>query len=138
LRALNVESECFARDRTLIERWSHADKKARMKDFDQVKVREALDARDGFTEKKRFGIYEMFSELAEHPTMKSDLMMMRPQRNGDAVTGPFIEAAALDAVVAEMGRLAIQVGEQLGLFFPSDWAQALPSGSPSPSSSSVG
>jgi hypothetical protein len=68
----------------------------------------------------------MFSELAEHPTMKSDLMMMRPQRNGDAVTGPFIEAAALDAVVAEMGRLAIQVGEQLGLFFPSDWAQAPP------------
>ena len=42
MRALNVESECFARDRMLIERWSHADKKARMKDFDQVKVREAL------------------------------------------------------------------------------------------------
>ena len=26
-----------------------------------------------------------------------------------------------------MGRLAIQVGEKLDLFFPADWAQGLPS-----------
>jgi SAM-dependent methyltransferase len=52
----------FAGDRTPIERWRFAEKKARMKDFGPVKVREALDARDGFTEtdtraKTRHGSY---------------------------------------------------------------------------------
>jgi len=116
----------FAGDRTLIERWRFADKKARMKDFGPVKVREALDARDGFTEKRRFAMYEVFSELAGHPNMKS-AFMMRPQRQGDAVIGPFMEATTLEAVISEMGRLAIQVGEQLNLFFPADWPQSLPS-----------
>jgi hypothetical protein len=96
---------------------------ARLRDFEPVKVREALD---GFAEKKRFAMYEMFSELAGHPTMKS-AFLMRPQRDGDAVIGPFVEPTILDAVVSEMGRLAIQVGEQLNLFFPADWPQGLPS-----------
>jgi hypothetical protein len=109
----------FAGDRTLIERWRFADKKARMKDFGPVRVREALDARDGFAGKKRFDIYEMFSELAAHPNVKS-VLMMRPQRDSDAIIGPFIEATTLDAVISEMGPLAIQVGEKLDLFFPAD------------------
>jgi hypothetical protein len=116
----------FAGDRSLISRWRLADKKARMKAFSPVKVREALDARDGFTEKKRFKDYETFSELAGHPSLKSHLMM-RPQQGGDAVIGPFMEATTLDAVIFEMARMAIQVGEQLNLFFPADWQGALPS-----------
>jgi hypothetical protein len=116
----------FAGDRTLIERWRFADKKARLRDFKPVKVREALDARDGFTENKRFAMYEMLSELAGHPNMKS-AFMMRPQRDGDAVIGPFVETTTLEAVISEMGRLAIQVGEQLNPFFPADWPQGLPS-----------
>jgi hypothetical protein len=116
----------FAGDRTLIERWRLADKKARMKDFGPVKVREALDARDGFTKNRRFAVYEMFSELAGHPNMKSALMM-RPLPDGDAVIGPFIEATSLEAVISEMGRLAIQVGEKIILFLPADWSQGLPS-----------
>ncbi len=59
----------------------------------------------------------MFSELAAHPTMKS-VFMMRPQSNGDAVSGPFVEASSLEAVLWEMGRLAIQVGNTLVDFFP--------------------
>jgi hypothetical protein len=51
-----------------------------------VKVREALDTRDGFTSKKRFEMYELFSELAGHPNMKSS-WMMRQQKDGDAVHG---------------------------------------------------
>jgi hypothetical protein len=116
----------FAGDRTLIERWRFADKEARRKVFGPVKVREALDARDGFTEKKRFTMYEMFSELAGHPNMKS-VLMMRPLPDSDAVIGPFMEPATLDAMISEMGRLAIQVGEKLDLFFPADWPQSLPS-----------
>lgn len=116
----------FAGARSLIARWRFADKKARRDDFAPVKVREALDKRDGFTSKKRFEIYELFSELAGHPTMKS-AFMMRPQRDGDAVIGPFMEATKLEAIISEMGKLAVQVGEQLNLFFPADWDQAVPS-----------
>ncbi|MFB9985059.1 hypothetical protein ACFSQQ_41010 [Mesorhizobium kowhaii] len=101
--------DLFRGDRTLILRWRLADKKARIKEFGPVKVREALDARDGFTSMKRFEMYELFSELAGHPTMKS-AWMMRPQKEGDAVIGPFVETTALKAVLSEMGRLAIQVG----------------------------
>ena len=112
----------FAGDRTLIERWRNADRKIRMKDFSPVKVREALDARDGFTSKRRAEIYELFSEVAGHPTMKS-AWMMRPQKDGDAAIGPFMEATALEAVVFEMGRLAVQIGEQINAFLPADWMQ---------------
>lgn len=115
----------FAGDRSLIERWRLADKKARMKEFSPVKVREALDARDGFTSKRRAEMYELFSELAGHPTMKS-AWMMRPQKDGDAVIGPFMEATALEAVVSEMGRLAVQVGEQIHAFSPANWTRGVP------------
>lgn len=107
----------FSSNHTQIERWRFADKKTRLKEFSPVKIREALDARDGFTEKKRYAMYELFSELACHPTMKS-ISMMRPKKDGDAVSGPFMESTALEAGISEMGRLAIQTGEQIGRFFP--------------------
>lgn len=87
----------FAGDRALIGRWRLADKNARMKEFSPVRVRDALDACDGFTSKRRAEMYELFSELAGHPTMKSS-WMMRPQKDGDAVIGSFMEAMALKAV----------------------------------------
>lgn len=117
--------DLFAGDRTLIKRWRIADKKLRKKEFSPVKVREALDARDGFSSKRRAEIYELFSELAGHPNMKS-AWMMRPQKEGDAVIGPFMEAKALKAVISEMGRLAIQVGEQINIFLPAECAPGLP------------
>jgi hypothetical protein len=118
--------DLFAGERTLIAQWRQADRKARMKDFSPVKVREALDARDGFTAKRRAEIYELFSELAGHPTMKS-AWMMRPEKDGDSVIGPFMAATALEAVVSEMGRLAVQVGEQINAFLPASWTRGLPS-----------
>ncbi len=60
------------------------------------------------------------------PTMKS-AWMMRPQKNGDAVVGPFLERGSLEAVLSEMGRLAIQVGEVLDAFFSPNWSPGLPS-----------
>ena len=116
----------FASDRTLIERWRFADKKARLKDFAPVKVREALDLRDGSAGKIRFEIYEMFSELAAHSNMRS-VLMMRPMPGRDAVIGPFMEPTTLDAVLFEMGRLAIRVGETLSLFFSADLSIEIPS-----------
>lgn len=111
--------DLFNSHRHLIERWRHADKQARMKEFSPVKVREQLDARDGNTTKKRAEMYEMFSILAGHPNMNSTLMM-RPQKDGDIFVGPFIEATALEAGIGEMGRLAVQFGESMAAFLPSD------------------
>lgn len=111
--------DLFAGNRALITQWRLADKPTRMKNFSPVLVRKTLDERDGNTTKKRFAIYELFSELAGHPTMKS-AWMMRPDKDGDAVIGPFMEASTLTAVLSEMGRLAIQVGEHLNKFFPAD------------------
>ena len=69
---------------------------------------------------KRKEIYDLFSELAGHPSMKS-VYMMRPKMNGDAVIGPFIEPSSLEAILSEMGSLAIQAGEILMTFIPNDW-----------------
>ncbi len=115
--------DLFEGDREVIERWRCADKKERMKNFSPVRVRTALDARDGFQGKKRAELYDLFSELAGHPTMKS-VAMMRPQKNGDAVIGPFMEASTLEAVLSEMGRLAVQAGGGLNTFFPKTWDNA--------------
>lgn len=115
--------DLFAGNRALIKCWRFADEKARLKEFSPVKVRIKLDNRDGFTSMKRAEMYKLFSELAGHPNMKSALMM-RPQENGDAVIGPFMEATTLEAVISEMGRLAVQVGENLNAFFPADYHRA--------------
>ena len=113
--------DLFKSDRPALERWRFADKKAYEKEFSPVRVREALDKRDGFSERKRAAIYKLFSELAGHPTMKS-MYMMRPDKDGDAHIGPFIERPMLEAIITEMGKLAIQAGELLDAFFPSDWS----------------
>ena len=67
--------DLFQGDRKLIKKWRLADKTTLDKEFMPVKVRMALDSRDGFTSKKREAIYKLFSELAGHPTMKSALML---------------------------------------------------------------
>lgn len=114
----------FNSDRKSIKRWRLADRKERMKNFSPIRIREALDLRDGFQNKKRAQHYEFLSELAGHPTMKS-VLMLRPQQDGDAVIGPFIAEDPFKAVLSEMGRLAIQAGEVLDYFFPEMWDGAL-------------
>ena len=117
--------DLFRTDRTLIKKWRLADKKDRKRDFSPLKVREALDSRDGLTSKKRFEKYELFSELAGHPNMKSSLMM-RPHKDGDAVIGLFMEKSSLEATISEMGHLAIQAGEIIPDFYPNNWLIGLP------------
>lgn len=116
----------FNSDRSQIKRWRMSERKERMKLFSPLRVREALDARDGFTSRKRAEVYEMFCELAAHPTMKS-AAMLRPEKNGDAVIGPFMEATTLEAVLSEMGRLSIQAGEVTAAFLPLEWDPGIPS-----------
>ena len=116
--------DLFRGDPAAIERWRNADRRERMQQFSPRRVREALDERDGFTSGRRAELYRLFSELAGHPTMNS-VHMMRPQVDGEAVIGPFIEAGSLEAVLSEMGRLAVQVGEVLNHFFPETWVDAV-------------
>ena len=116
--------DLFRGDHAVIERWRLAERVHRMRQFSPRAVREALDERDGFTSGKRADLYRLFSELAGHPTMSS-VLMMRPQVDGDAVIGPFIEAGSFEAAVSEMGRLAIQVGEVLDHFFPETWVDVI-------------
>ena len=110
----------FGHDRAAVTRWRLADRKGRMKVFSPIRIREALDTRDGNIKKKRAEKYEMFSELAAHPTMQS-AEMMRPVKGGNAVIGPFVEPTSFDAVLSELGWLAVEVGVVLGVFAPPDF-----------------
>jgi len=69
-------------------------------------------------------MYDMFSEIAGHATMTS-IAMLRP-KGMDVQLGPFFDATALEAVISEMGRLAIQVGEQIDAFMPDPKGRGLP------------
>ena len=115
--------DLFRSEPTQVARWRNASRRERLKNFRPVHVRKMLDDRDGLTSGKRGEMYRMFSELAGHPTMVG-VAMMRPQKDGDAVIGPFMEAGALKAVLAEMGRLGVQVGEVVGAIIPADWQRA--------------
>jgi hypothetical protein len=93
--------DLFRGDSDLIKKWRFADSKTLRSDFSPVAVRKALDDRYGHTTRRR------------------------EEKDGDAVIGPFIEKTSLEAVLSEMGRLAVQAGQNLVAFFPSDWQQAL-------------
>ena len=112
--------DLFKTDHTAIERWRLADKKKQREEFSPVAIRKALDERDGAHTKKRAEVYKMFSELAAHPNMHSQ-HMLRPEKGGDIVIGPFMEGTTLEAGVSELGRLAIQAGEIMNAFLPVGW-----------------
>ena len=115
--------DLFRTDPALIERWRFADEPER-RIFSPAAVRKALEAQDGFEDKRRAEMYRMFSHLAAHPSMQSALMMRR-QKDGDAEIGPFLEPGPLAAVLYEMGRVAVQVGAVIDYFFPETWADML-------------
>jgi len=112
--------DLFKTDHTAIERWRFADKKTQREEFSPAAVRKALDERDGFHTKKRAEAYKMLSELAAHPNMHSQ-HMLRPEKGGDIVIGPFMEETTLEAGVSELGRIAIQAGEIMNAFLPEGW-----------------
>jgi hypothetical protein len=118
-------ADFFRTDREAITQWRFADKKERMKSFSPIRIREALDNRDGHTSKKRAELYDLFSELACHPNMKS-VAMLRPKGTDDAFVGPFFDATSLLASLGDMGKLAFQVGEIIDAFFPINWREGYP------------
>ena len=52
--------------------------------------------------------------------------LMRPRKDGDLEAGPFVEPEFFEAILCEMARVAVQVGEVLDRFFPETWVRVLP------------
>jgi hypothetical protein len=79
--------------------WKAADRATRRKFFDPVKIREALDERDGDTQMRRAEQYRKLSELASHVTWRGFAMTTR---RGMGELGPFVEPINLKAWLHEM------------------------------------
>jgi hypothetical protein len=79
--------------------WKAADRATRRKIFDPVKIREALDKRDGDTRMRRAEQYRRLSELASHATWRGFAMTTR---QGFGELGPFVEPINLKAWLHEM------------------------------------
>ena len=109
----------FRTDRTAIERWRNADEKQKKTDFSAIAIRKALDERDGVKTMKRAKAYKMLSELAAHPTMGTQYML-KPELDGDMLTGPFMGATILRQGLEEFGKLAVQAGEVMNAFLPEE------------------
>lgn len=112
--------DLFRTDHTAIKRWQFANDKQRKEEFSPVAVRKALDKRDGFNGKKRAEAYKILSELAAHPTMGTQYML-RLEKDGDILTGPFMGPTILREGLDELGRLATQAGGILHGFLPLEY-----------------
>ncbi len=109
--------DLFKTDRAAIERWRCANDNKSKKEFLPAKVRETLDARDGEETGKRGKAYKMLCELATHPTLGTQYMI-RPERNSDMLTGPFMGDKILREGLEQLGVLAVQAGAILDAFLP--------------------
>lgn len=70
--------------------WSKASSKERKLNFSPVKIREALDSRDGFTEKKRHETYSIFSEYATHASFDGFKLLVSKETNLHNIVPPFL------------------------------------------------
>jgi hypothetical protein len=93
--------------------WKQSDRKTRRQLFDPVKIRIALDTRDGDTTKKREAEYNKLSELASHATFRGFRLTTR---GGFGELGPFVEKinlmAWLQEMVLRLGAAAVMYATQ--------------------------
>lgn len=105
----------FEHNYNTIEEWRTAKEAVRKKKFSPVKIRNALDEKDGFTEKKRAESYSLLCEMASHPTYKGFRMLAPKGENHHC--GPFFDSTILKPLLEELVKLAIQAGQNYGKFF---------------------
>jgi hypothetical protein len=106
----------FSTDEALIQRWKVVSEQERNKEFGQAKIRQVLDDRDGFTEKKRMEHYKLLSSIAAHPTF-AGFTMLRPTPGADAHMGPFYVPELLTATIQELVKVSITAWENFKFFF---------------------
>jgi hypothetical protein len=105
----------FRTSPTEISVWRASDRALRRKRFDPVKIRIALDERDGDTKKRREREYNKLSELASHASYRGFALTTRQQF---AELGPFVEKRNLMAwaeeMVVRLGPAAVMYANQFG------------------------
>ncbi|MEK4159568.1 MULTISPECIES: hypothetical protein [Paenibacillus] len=94
----------FTLDNTNIAIWRECSESERKNKFKQVSIREALDNRDGYTTKKRYQIYSMYSEYASHPTFSGSKLV---SKQGLGHIGPFYESKYLVAGIQDLTRFTV-------------------------------
>jgi hypothetical protein len=106
------------------ETWLKADPDTVRNNYRPVKIREALDKRDGFTKNKRRDHYGMLSTLGSHPTPAS----LDMKRDGTRLiqSGPFRNMELMDMCIQEAAKEAVLLGTLLLKYCKSDlqdWRQ---------------
>jgi len=91
----------FRSEPTKIRQWRDASDKDREKHFQPVQIRDALDKRDGFKEKKRGAAYRLLSNYATHPT-NPGFKLFSP--NWMSKIGPFFDEGYLKALLEELTK----------------------------------
>lgn len=91
----------FRSEPTKIRPWRDASDKDREKHFQPVQIRDALDKRDGFKEKKRGAAYRLLSNYATHPT-NPGFKLFSP--NWMSKIGPFFDEGYLKALLEELTK----------------------------------
>lgn len=98
-------------NRDQIAVWRACDEKKRNREFGAMKIRVALDDRDGFTERKREAAYNLLCQLGTHPTY-TGFQMLQAKGSDKVIVGPFFEPTSLDAVLSELAKTIMQAGSQ--------------------------
>jgi hypothetical protein len=101
----------FHSNRDQIAVWRACDEKTRNREFGAMKIRMALDDRDGYTERKREAAYNLLCKLGTHPTY-TGFQMLQAKGSNKVNVGPFFEPASLDAVLSELAKTIMQAGSQ--------------------------
>jgi hypothetical protein len=102
--------DLFRTSPKMISIWEKSDRATRRAHFDPIKVRIALDSRDGDKEKKREAAYTKLSELASHLTPRGFSMTTRGEF---AEFGPFVDELRLKAWLHEM---VLRLGPSVVMF----------------------
>ncbi|MCP3411658.1 hypothetical protein [Bradyrhizobium sp. CCGB01] len=97
-----------------VNEWRSANAKALRNEFGPAAVREALDKRDGFKEKKRKQLYDLISHHATHATPSGFAMTVK-----DALgeIGPFYRPESFVAWTQEAVKMTCNSGIVFGAFF---------------------
>jgi hypothetical protein len=101
----------------LVQEWKATSESERQKKFGPGFIRDQLDKRDGFTEKKRAEHYKRLCVLCGHPTF-AGFAMLRPEPNADAHLGPFLVPSMLEQCIQELVMVSITAWQSLMRFFP--------------------
>jgi len=109
-------ADYFRTERGQIKVWRDASADARRKDFQPWQIRDALDKRDGFTEKKRAEAYKLLSNFAAHPT-HAGFKLFSPKWMSKI--GPFFDETYLKALLEELTKHLGSAADAYVRCFPS-------------------